>query len=445
MYALVLLTLLAASTFLQAQEVTYNTTPTHQLGPELWQLPIGGQLTMSRDGKTLLVASMADTCFYVVDVTTGTIRKKLLTRYVVEFTGGASSYACDGDMKLLAVSRIMFVPDSLPELLFIVDLTKGDTIARRSLLMPIAALSSRSDRLLTGSVLYTASTLDTIATFSEWNYTTGWFDDDRGLLYRCVPNGVQEIDAASGTILRGWGTNARAFSRAIRPQNSMWLYVFAWPESDKPESTFVDAIHLETGERIHYTHEYTGGGPVVSEVTNNSYVFSTPSQGLMCNGSVLGYNYICAFDGSTRSSQAVVSPLFKWGTRTSTKENVVNPELTLYLHTWGSDTRNSDSNIIRCNSLIPATVDIREVETEESIELLARTDSGMLLILSPNLVNIQFLDIIATDGRILQHHTGDELVRQPIAISIASLPSGTYLCAVQLADRRLTTSFTVVR
>jgi hypothetical protein len=338
----------------------------------------------------------------------------------------------------------MFVPDSLPELLFIVDLAKGDTIARRSLLMPIAALSSRIDRLLTGSVLYTASTLDTISTFSEWNYTTGWFDDDRGLLYRCVPNGVQEIDATTGVILRGWGTNARAFSRAIRPQNSMWLYVFAWPETDKPESTFVDAIHLETGERVHYTHEYTGGGPVVSEVTNNSYVYSTPSQGLMCNGSVLGFNYLCSFDGAARSSQAILSPLFKWGTRTSTKENAVNPELSLYLHTWDEDARARDSVILRCNAL-SLTTSVRSSDSTFGSTLKVIVDADILRIIEPQLEAAISLDIIATDGRILQHHTADELVRQPIAISIASLPSGTYLCAVQLTDRRLTTSFTVVR
>jgi hypothetical protein len=97
MYALVLLTLLAACTFMHAQEVTYNTTPTHELGPELWQLPIGGQLTMSRDGKTLLVASMADTCFYVVDVSSGTIAVKLDAQFYVK-SGSNTMYAADGDL-----------------------------------------------------------------------------------------------------------------------------------------------------------------------------------------------------------------------------------------------------------------------------------------------------------------------------------------------------------
>jgi hypothetical protein len=338
----------------------------------------------------------------------------------------------------------MFVPDSLPELLFIVDLTKGDTIARRSLLMPIAALSSRSDRLLTGSVLYTASTLDTIATFSEWNYTTGWFDDDRGLLYRCVPNGVQEIDATTGVIIRGWGTKARAFSRAVRPQNSMWLYVFAWPESDKPESTFVDAIHLETGERVHYSHEYAGGGPVVSEADASSHMYSTLIDGLMSSPSTLGSNYLCSFDATTQSAQAIVSPTFTWGAGSIAKENAVNPELTKYVHTWPLGAVDRDSCILRCNAMSPTTSFLASDSTSEST-LSVIVDAEMLRIIEPQLEFVISLDIISADGRILQHHTGDVLVRQPIAISIASLSSGTYLCAVQLADRRLTTSFTVVR
>jgi hypothetical protein len=290
-----------------------------------------------------------------------------------------------------------------------------------------------------------ATTFDTIAAYSEHNYTTGWFDDDRGLLYRCVPNAVQEIDAVTGTILRSWGTNARTFSRAIRPSNSMWLYVFAWPETDKPESTFVDAIHLETGERVHYTHEYAGGGPVAYETTDNSYEYSTPTKGLMCSWAARGFNYLCSFDGSTRSSQAVVSPLFKWGTRTSTKENAVNPELSLYLHTWDEDARARDSVVLRCNALIPVASAVADGPTPDETRLLLQVEGGILLVVAPQGVPMLSIDIISTDGRILQHHTGEELDRQPLQVNIAGLPSGSYICAVQFDQRRLLSSFTITR
>jgi hypothetical protein len=437
MYALVLLLLLTASTFMQAQEVTYNTTPTHELGPELWQLPIGGQLTMSRDGKTLLVASMADTCFYVVDVTSGSILGRSSAAYYQVSQQGNSVYCTDNDITLLAIGRNNYI-----ELYNLV--TDSILTPRTRVPSPLTALSAVHDRLLAGSVLLKASTFDTVLVYNEQAFTTGWFDDDRGMLYRCVPNGVQEIDATTGVIIRGWGTNARAFSRAIRPQNSMWLYVFAWPESDKPESTFVDAIHLETGERVHYTHEYAGGGPVVSEFDESSYVYSTLKDGLMSSPSTLGSNYLSSFDAATRSAQAIVSPRFTWGSGSIAKENAVNPELTRYVHTWPLGAVDRDSCILRCNAMSPTTSILASDSTSNSA-LIVIVDADNLRIVEPWLETAITLDIIATDGRNLRHHTGEELVRQPVSISIALLPSGTYLCVVQLSDRRLTTAFTVVR
>jgi hypothetical protein len=327
----------------------------------------------------------------------------------------------------------------------VIDIRTGDTILHQEDRgSSIVAVSAIYDRLLANHQLIKLSTFELITEYDEGSFTTGWFDDDRGLLYRCVPNGVQEIDAARGTILRSWGTNARAFSRAIRPQNSMWLYVFAWPESEQPESTFVDAIHLETGERVHYTHLFEGGGPTGMETTENAYTYATPSIAMMCAKSAIGYNYLCSFNGDARASQAIVSPLFKWGTSTQVKENAVNPELTRYVHTWPLGAVDRDSCILRCNAMSPTT-SVRSSESTSKSALKVIVDADNLRIIEPQLEAAISLDIIATDGRILQHHTADELVRQPIAISIASLPSGTYLCAVQLADRRLTTSFTVVR
>jgi hypothetical protein len=298
--------------------------------------------------------------------------------------------------------------------------------------------------MLHGSVLARATTLDTIKTFAEEAYTTGWFDDDRGLLYRCVPNAVQEIDVVTGMILRSWGTNARTFSRAIRPQQSMWLYVFAWPETDKPESTFVDAIHLETGERVHYTHEYAGGGPVANEVDESSYVYSTSSEGLMSSIASLGYNYLCSFDASKRLSQAVVSPSFLWGSGTIAKENAVDPTLTRYLHTWPLEAVDRDSCILRCNAMSPVSSSGSD-DTGAEPHLRIQMASGMLIIVEPRGQPIHSIDIISTDGRILQHHTGEELDHQPRQVNIAGLPSGSYICALEGAFGFLTTHFFIYR
>lgn len=65
------------------QDWNCSSDPVLKVGQELWSLPIGGELQISNDGKTLLVTSFADSSFYTVDVASGTILRKLSIKYVV--------------------------------------------------------------------------------------------------------------------------------------------------------------------------------------------------------------------------------------------------------------------------------------------------------------------------------------------------------------------------
>lgn len=158
--------------------------PVVQRGAKLWSLPIGGRLTLSRDGKTLLVASLADSNFYVVDVETGTIRRKLTPKFNWNSDAGTPFYQVDNDLKWIGLKASGY--DGLWDI-------ETDTLVTQLPKAMYDCLSKKLQRLVVRSalsnqpVLYDVTNNRAITEFSVSTSEYGieeWFDDDRGLLYR---------------------------------------------------------------------------------------------------------------------------------------------------------------------------------------------------------------------------------------------------------------------
>jgi len=351
------LALLVAAAGVSAQEITYNLEPTHELGPELWSIPIGGRLTMSADGTRMLVASIADSAFFVVDVETGEYRKTP-ARFYADNTFGFTSYTVDAGLHILVESTTTSL-DTLRSW----DLD-SDTLFAEALQTDhyLAAVSGRHDRLIRGTTLLKATTLEPVTTLP--GAYRAWFDDDKRKVYLSSRNVVYEADALTGEIGREWVIRATS-SEVRRPKDSDWLYVFAIESNTLDGQNWVEAINLVTGEHLKFSKYFwslTEGQPELLPFASE-HAYSTANTGIV-NGRDLGHsNVTWEFSAESRRSNTVLDLRFFYGTRETEKLRAIGPNKELLCHTWW--TRRKDSSITRCNALVPVATSVGA----ESVEI----------------------------------------------------------------------------
>ena len=248
----------------RAQEITYNLEPTHELGPELWSIPIGGKLTMSADGTRMLVASIADSAFYVVDVETGEYRR-LSQPYYQDNTFGYTFYAVDNDLTSLTTrnvyteGRVLNAWDIGPDTLISSIATQIGS--------KLNGVSLRYRRIIYNAQMLDLDSQEKIASH-DLMYAPAWFDDDRGVFYCSRDRVVGEFDAETGELKRTWGVRSLE-SEVRRPSNSDWLYVFSLETDFANPQNWVEAINLVTGERLtfeKYFWERVDGQPIYQSV-----------------------------------------------------------------------------------------------------------------------------------------------------------------------------------
>jgi hypothetical protein len=407
-----------------SQEITYDSVPRKILGPELWSVPVGGHLTLSRDGTKLLVASVEDTTFYVVDAVGGKILRRLPAAFWS--TGIRTFYMADDDLSVLCVNG----QDSTRTLdgLVVIDINTGDVILERYPGNSLQAVSKVHDRLVSNRQFIELSTYRLIKEFDDGGLA--WFDDERGLLYRTRPQQVQEIDAVTGEILRTTGTAA---SRSVvrRPKNSDWIYVFAMQIDGFSPYNYVEAIHLETGERVKFTkniaRETRALGTTPSQAYGSGYLQLSKQP-----------QVLWTYHAESRRSEIIANPIFEFFGQVSTKEFVYDASRESYIHSWfgGGDTT-------RCNLLIDDPALSVNEDSEPTQPWLTVTSSELVIHVNPSEI-VHSVTITDMAGRIVMSmHEG--LHHVPLRFPISHVPSGACVCAVEVAGQVLSSSFTIMR
>ena len=199
-------------------------------------------LRLSRDGSRLLVASSADSTYYVVDAINGVVERSLPAVYYT--TGGRTGFTTDADLKYLWSMG----PDStrVGNQARLIDMETGEILYDFDDFRGVHDISSVHNRIGEAGGLYELDTYELLWAF-EGVGSVAWFDDDRAVFYRYSDYLLTEHSTETGEPLRAIGTKTRR-GRVRRPKNSDWLYVFASGEQNGPN--FVEAIHIETSERV---------------------------------------------------------------------------------------------------------------------------------------------------------------------------------------------------
>ena len=427
-----------------AQEITYNLEPTHELGPELWSIPIGGRLTMSADGTRMLVASLADSAFYVVDVETGQYRR-LSQPYYQDNTFGFTLYVIDNDLKTLS-TRNLFDDDPT---LYVWDVESDTLLYAESTRLGSASflkgVSGRNDRLVFDRSLIDLKTGQTL-TIHELLRAPAWFDDDRGVFYCSRERVAGEFDAVTGELLRSWPVRS-ALSEVRRPSDSDWLYVFSLQTDFANPQNWVEAINLVTGDRMTFERYFwtlTDGQPIFNP--GFDVYASTPYSAVASgrDGFSDHIQPVWRFDAEAHKSDVVIDPLFYSEGDPGRKPHALTPSFDRFIHTWWTNWK--DSSITRCNALIPVATSMGgSDEGTESPGVTTYVTDDFLYIEPEQLETIVLhVDVATIDGAvILQQDFTDPVL--PVRIPIDHLASGTYVCSVQTSVGRFSSTFAIQR
>jgi hypothetical protein len=434
---------------LGAQEITYNLTPTHELGPEVWKIPISGKLTLSADGKRVLVACLADSAFYMVDVETGAYRK-LHSQYFQDNTYGSTQYGTDQQCRWLVIHGTDLREGVARQVFRVEDTETGEIVLEQEPGITIRAVSQRQDRLISNNQLIKLSTFELIREYPKDvpGSIGAWFDDDRNLAYRSRPLELQEINTATGDVLRTWTVRASRFWM-LRPSNSDWLYVIS-TETDGLKGgsqNLVEAINLVTGERLTFEKYFWSGADGYPDFTYSYPYFYPTTSTCHARGADGGHlNVVWEFDAAQRLSQCAVDLRFLYFDSPEKRSLVIEPEKTKILSCWNS--RDKDSSILRCNALISVATSAQENPEDESspdvsviqrdnrltIELVGTTAEELI-------TNVQ---VFTSDGIVVASVPVSD-PSFPVTVSISHLSSGAYRCVVTTTERELFASFTIVR
>ncbi len=425
----------------RAQEITYNLEPTHELGPELWSIPIGGRLTMSADGTRMLVASIADSAFFLVDVETGEYRR-LSQPYYQDNTFGYTFYAVDNDLTSLTTRNVY----TEGRVLNAWDIGADTLISSipTQIGSKLNGVSLRYRRIIYNAQMLDLDTQEKIASH-DLMYAPAWFDGDRGVFYCSRDRVVGEFDAVTGELKRTWGVRSLE-SEVRRPSDSDWLYVFSLQTDFANPQNWVEAINLVTGERMtfeEYFWDRVDGQPEYREVFSSFSGSNTGSIWRGINGVHL--NPVWYASAEDQSTQVVIDVEFVIDGRSRSKIMAVTPTLSKVVHCRNTNFRSGTI----CNALVPVSTSIGDEPPDgdegDSVPFTLSVIGDDLHInpLQPGYL-VLHVDIASIDGAvILQQDITDPVL--PVRIPIGHLASGTYVCSVQTSVGRFSSTFAIRR
>ncbi len=445
MIAVASLVSLAAGNLASAQVIEYDTIARSVLGPELWRIPVSGQMTISEDASTILLAGYADTTFYLVDATNGDYRAIRSAPPYVNREGGVlytkTYYSADANLTTLWV---MVVSGAGSSRHFVIDLDKDSLLYSYSVDeiqsgQPI--ISKLQDRVLIGNLLYRMSTFDLITTFQNAPYNTGWFDDSGRKLYRSRPYVVEEIDPVSGNVERSWEVESEV-SYIRRPRNSKWLYVFMYCVTGVARQCGnVRGINLISSQEVlledYYGQKYRiGDAPLklgaMAEVAYGSRFVRG-----------LGGQPLWSFDAASRKTHLIVNPTFEFMGDKDVEPFVVTTDFEKYLH--GRLTKMKDSSITRCNLLVPNTVWVNTSDSKHDSEnrlVLVDDYLEIHLLFAETFVGLEVYTAVGqrvTPGRSFDSHS------VPLRLDVSSLTNGMYYVVVNTTQGMITSRIVIAR
>ncbi|RPI69075.1 MAG: hypothetical protein EHM43_02905 [Ignavibacteriae bacterium] len=405
---------------------------------------------MSADGKRVLVACLADSAFYMVDVETGAYRK-LHSQFFQDNTYGITQYGIDQQCRWLVIQGTDLRNGVARPVFRVEDTETGEIVLEQEPGITIRGVSQRQDRLMSNTQLIKLSTFELIREYPKETPSGlgAWFDDDRGLVYRARPREAQEIDAETGEIRRSWTVRPITF-HMLRPSNSDWLYVFS-TETDGlsgGSQNLVEAINLVTSEKLTFTRYFWTLADGFPWFSDQPQCFTSSSSSCFAIGddNTPHYNAVWEFDAESSKSAVVTDLRFFYHDRYQAKTLVITPDKSRLLHCWA--VRGGDSSILRCNSLVPVATSAHENSSDDSsrdVSVVQRDNSLTIELVHTNseelITNVQ---IFTSDGIVVARvPVSDASI--PVTFSIGHLSSGAYRCVVTTTGRELFASFTIVR
>jgi len=223
-----------------------------RLGSVLWELPTFGQLFLSDDGSTVVVAGTYDSTIYVVNAASGEVRAILPEKYCAGRNSSAfTTLAVSEDGSQVIVSQYDPVNGDSWTLY---DGQTGQRLLSDSVYIAARGISVEHDRIILTRPgeqqtmwLHRLSDFTEIAAISAWG--PAYVDYAAGRVYITDRYGrLASYDLLDGREVQFWGVTAQNVN--IRPKEGPWLYSSTtFMSLDERGANYITAINIETGQR----------------------------------------------------------------------------------------------------------------------------------------------------------------------------------------------------
>jgi hypothetical protein len=432
--------------------ITADLTARDTLGETLWTIPVVGRMTPSMDGRRFLLEH-SDGHFYLVDQATGAYRL-IKSAFPYVDAGGRNSvrtrYTTDEDLTYMLLTQRSRGPD-YPDTLMtrVIDLN-ADTILLDTnvALLSIKQISTKLKRATDGKYLWEFPSMKILGTFGGNDWGSPWIDDAHGIIYRTTPYGVQACDPVSGKIMRGYTFARNEESIVRRPPGSPWIYMITHYVVEG-EVNYVVAFHAETGE-ARFFDQFAGNDQVAVKPGIDAAIGFVNGKLLM--GAFIDDdrpNPVWLFDAEAGHSELLIDPSLSLS-------YIIAPTLGTYTHS--SNARGEDGvlrHLTRHRRLVPigTTTSGGDNETgggqspdgRQRHPVWLRQTAGELAVTVPPGRSATSLTVVTADGRVVADVRGADLTSEPVVVSTASWPSGTYVCRLDLGTMALTQSIIIAR
>lgn len=423
---------------------------TNHIGPIRWTRDSIGNFSVSNAGNVVLLGRVPDAAVIVTDPMTGEERRRLpgFLR--------TTSIACSPDGQLCVMGGAVTEGDTMPTTLAY-DVTDGRLLwQKKEKKVRILAMSAKLDRVLVklgdspGSELRSLTTGETIREYSsiiEYAFMDEWHQRvyvSTGKWDGAINSWTVELDATAGQELNKWGLETYGSMSRLRDSDTLLIY---GQDLRRPEYKVAKVIALNVSDRTR--------GPIIQcpeDISNK------------CD--CIGWNALgqwsLAPDGRSTLLQQVRSQVSTaLIVRNIRGGQVATPEC--YIHEdlmWSGRALSIRGEFVdgvnmslyylpdgpRDRFYVRAIGPTLSVPDSNPAVTLGAGVIGSILYIDQPLTGSGAAVISITDmsGRVVKQTTA-VLDGRPISVSVADLPSGNYLCSLELGTVTATGKFSLVR
>lgn len=297
-------------------------------------LPAGGALELSQDCKRLLSASLADSCFYLIDIEQARIIRKL-TPNCLNKDGKFLIYRVDNNLKWMTIGEV-----DAAKLLWDIE---ADTLINvlppghyvRGVLSTLNRICAYSDSSK-GDELINGLTMEVINQYpSDASGKGCWFDDEAGVFYADDQGrSLNVYDAITGEYIDSSPVGGSYGGMVRRSAGSDWVFYFGMLSSNGLGPLVNAAANLKTKE--HVTMD-----DVLPVGHYQGWYFMATSGDVAYQG--IGRD-AWKFDPAAATCQLLVHQPYLYYSNVpfpSVKDYIIDQQFRWYIHTWGSRLKDS--------------------------------------------------------------------------------------------------------